>query len=124
MAFLVKGTNKIGGQVASKHNYSTTEQVVGTWIDGKPIYERTYIFNVPNRSGESTFSHNINDFQKCIDIKYHVGTLGPQGYYPTVPNATVLYYGMNSTIIAFYFDGTQFAGQELGITIQYTKTTD
>lgn len=25
-----------------KHTYSTTEQVVGTWIDGKPIYETTY----------------------------------------------------------------------------------
>lgn len=24
------------------HHYSTTEQVVGTWIDGKTIYERTY----------------------------------------------------------------------------------
>ena len=23
------------------HNYSTTEQVVGTWINGKPLYEKT-----------------------------------------------------------------------------------
>lgn len=27
----------------TKHTYSTTEQEVGTWIDGKTIYERTYV---------------------------------------------------------------------------------
>lgn len=26
---------------SSKHSYSTEEQVVGTWIDGKPVYEKT-----------------------------------------------------------------------------------
>ena len=26
------------------HHYSTTQQIVGTWIDGKPIYEITYKF--------------------------------------------------------------------------------
>ena len=26
------------------HHYSTTEQVVGTWIDGKPLYEKTFDF--------------------------------------------------------------------------------
>jgi len=31
--------NESGG---STHTYSTTEQVVGTWIDGKPVYERVY----------------------------------------------------------------------------------
>lgn len=27
------------------HNYSTEEQIVGTWIDGKPLYEKTLILN-------------------------------------------------------------------------------
>lgn len=27
------------------HHYSTSEQVVGTWIDGKPIYEKTIVWN-------------------------------------------------------------------------------
>lgn len=25
------------------HHYSTSEQVVGTWVDGKPLYEKTYV---------------------------------------------------------------------------------
>lgn len=28
-----------GGGGGDMHNYSTQEQVVGTWIDGKPLYE-------------------------------------------------------------------------------------
>lgn len=31
----------------SSHTYSTTEQIIGTWINGKTIYERTYEFT-PN----------------------------------------------------------------------------
>lgn len=30
------------GDVNEKLNYSTNEKVVGTWIDGKPIYRRIY----------------------------------------------------------------------------------
>lgn len=29
----------VSGTPSGMHNYSTEEQVVGTWIDGKPIYE-------------------------------------------------------------------------------------
>lgn len=38
--FFVKAT--VSGD-ANAHVYSTEEQVVGTWIDGSPIYERTII---------------------------------------------------------------------------------
>lgn len=27
----------------SNHTYSTTEQVIGTWIDGSPVYEKTFV---------------------------------------------------------------------------------
>ena len=39
------GSGKWGtGGVPAKH-YSTNEQVVGTWIDGKPLYEKTWDFS-------------------------------------------------------------------------------
>lgn len=37
-----KWVNGAGGG-SSEHNYSTTEQVVGTWIDGKPLYQLTCV---------------------------------------------------------------------------------
>lgn len=44
------GSNQSG---SSWHDYSTTEQVVGTWIDGKPLYEQTF-----NLSSEITIQAN------------------------------------------------------------------
>lgn len=34
--------NEAISTIQSMHNYSTTEHIVGTWINGKPIYERTW----------------------------------------------------------------------------------
>lgn len=39
----VKALEEGGGGGSSKHEYSTEEQEVGTWIDGKTMYERTFI---------------------------------------------------------------------------------
>ena len=32
----------VGGGSGSGDSYSTTEQVVGTWIDNRPLYQKTY----------------------------------------------------------------------------------
>ena len=48
-------------------NYSTTEQVVGTWIDGKPLYQITKQWQVP---AQVTGQWN----------NYSVGNLGQLGY--------------------------------------------
>lgn len=32
----------VSGGGSSGHTYSTTEQIVGTWIDGKTVYEKTF----------------------------------------------------------------------------------
>lgn len=36
------------GGGGSTHTYSTTEQVVGTWVDGSPVYEKTIAVSVPS----------------------------------------------------------------------------
>ena len=43
----------------SMDNYSTTEHIVGTWIDGRPIYEITLDVNTTLSSGENTFSVSL-----------------------------------------------------------------
>ena len=40
-------------------NYSTEEKIIGTWIDGKPIYQKT--FNIANASLAST-NLNLNSY--------------------------------------------------------------
>lgn len=46
------------------HNYSTDEQIVGTWIDGSTIYEKTLVFNnklVTNDNSTSELVHGISN---------------------------------------------------------------
>lgn len=55
-------TPSIGG-----HNYSTTEQVVGTWIDGKPVYERTFVFP-KNAIVNNHIDYTIQDLKDIIKV--------------------------------------------------------
>lgn len=34
----------VSGGGGSSHNYSLNEQVVGTWVDGSTVYEKTFVF--------------------------------------------------------------------------------
>ena len=49
--------------------YSTTEQAVGTWIDGKPIYQKTILTNTPASDSEITRVNIGALIDKVIDIK-------------------------------------------------------
>jgi hypothetical protein len=49
--------------------YVMSEHIVGKWINGKPIYEKTLsIGSLPNAS-TSYYSHNISDLDQFIDVK-------------------------------------------------------
>lgn len=60
---MLNGINYAGG-VDDSHDYSTTEKVVGTWIDGSDVYERTiYIPSISISGSESlTVESNFNSF--------------------------------------------------------------
>lgn len=58
----------ISGGGSSTHTYSTSEQVVGTWIDGKPLYEKTVLVgNVP-RNGSTYVSSGISDIDTVVEL--------------------------------------------------------
>ena len=97
-------------------DYSTEEKIVGTWIDGKPIYQKSYF--IPN-----TVVLNTN-WASIIKISENVKYLVYSMIYD--PN----YYN-NMYLIRYregYLEG--LAPLTIGInsnsyvTIQYTKTTD
>lgn len=118
-----------GGGGSSSHNYSTEEQIVGTWIDGKPIYEKTLIFeNQYLASGFTDLSHGISNVDMYIDLK---------GSYKNLDNSNSLSLshinitGLNLSIGTWCEDrtkirihtGSSMAGNyNVYLTIQYTKT--
>lgn len=112
-----------------RHTYSTDEQVVGTWIDGKPIYEKTLNFgNLPN-AGRKEVAYDISNVERFINI---IGISDEGNTFKNVPlvyNDGIANYNAGlevnkntgKIIIATDQDRSAFSAY---ITLQYTKTTD
>ena len=69
-------TDQGGGGGGSTHTYSTTEQVVGTWIDGKPVYERVIVFQSQitlyqnNWYSTSILSSDFDIIIDCVSLEF------------------------------------------------------
>ena len=63
-------------QGAPAIHYFSNEHVIGTWLDGSTLYEKT-IYYAGGSSGTITIPHNISNIGKCVDA---FGTCHDQGY--------------------------------------------
>jgi len=52
----------------SVNHYSETEKVVGSWVDGSPVYQKT-IYNAGGVSGNFNFPHGITNFGKLLSYE-------------------------------------------------------
>lgn len=116
-------------------SYSTTERVVGYWLDGKPIYQKTKEVSL-NMSGGQTYeedlSHFASDIKRVIDLK---GTFYRSGRTLPLPSmvtdtaeaikayANNLYISEDNKITIRVGDNDALYGS-FAYTLQYTKTTD
>lgn len=112
-------------EVDEKLNYSTEEKVVGTWIDGKPIYKKVISFGaLPNDSTKSIV-HNILNLKRIVKLEGFAGSNQNLGGI-TLPHATltpVALYADSSTVsVKTNNDATAYI--ETYIYVYYTKTTD
>ena len=120
-----------GTQVASDGmSYSTEEQVVGRWIDGKPIYQKTITGTanlpaMPSYSSIGTTSALISsDIDNIIDVLITgkgTGT-GYQGYQSPASYVAYVNIGGNINVGQGISSGTTEIAYR--ITVKYTKTTD
>lgn len=116
----------------SGNTYSTEEQRIGTWIDGKPIYRKVIPFKFSSSANKLSINHNITNLGYAIKAYGFIpGSVEnrfiPQFYYnmDTIYSITI-YHISSTTINIFYGD---YAKNNLNtnqcyIIIEYTKTTD
>lgn len=113
--------------VKEMHHYSTDEQVVGTWIDGKTLYEKSYqILNYDkvgwNKSGlllpegcemVKKINTTVSDYNGNVFPEYNINNSDMLRSY---------FYGGEH----FLTVGTNYPERPFNIyiTIKYTKTTD
>ena len=114
-------------------NYSLEEQVIGSWINGKPVYQKTFLLDTPTKADTSTKIADLTE----LNIEYIVsfngrifdedtgngaplnGFLGFDANWraTTWINNTSIYQSLGSTFVNNKLTKTN-------IYIQYTKTTD
>jgi hypothetical protein len=114
---MFNGESYTGGTGDGGHTYSTTEHVVGTWIDGKPIYEKSYpITNTNISTGWNILINNVSDIDtfvsgECVlsDSSYDYSWEGS--------------YHHNGDIAIYNFLGGDISSANGYVTIRYTKSS-
>lgn len=124
---LLKYNGSVWINSANLHEYSTEEKIVGKWINGKPLYEKTVYFGsgtISNRASVSFENMNIDKimvisgtFEDTIDGELSIpvsldGTLYVGFYCNRVGILLTFSSAFNGRISNAY------------AIIQYTKTTD
>lgn len=124
--------NVPSGGGGSGHNYSLNEQVVGTWVDGSTIYEKTFIFT------PTAYDMDIDVSSLNIDkLIKREGSFSRQATSTIIQQKAIEYrtetnsnpsYGimaeLRNTNIHINISGYTYAQiLEIRLTIQYTKTT-
>ena len=126
-----KWINGSGGGV----NYSTTEQAIGTWIDGNTIFQKTYVLSGILNEKSVTLAHGLNlDTVVKIDaitkrsssspIAYMMpfNYLDSSGSAVSVSNNFCM-VGVNATDILVRRGEDVYGDDIVYVTIQYTKAT-
>ena len=106
-------------------NYSTTEQIIGTYF-GKPLYRKAVdLTNITINQGRNQFPHNIANLELCIraDLK-----ATQQGYmFPYFWNSNGDYTAINEvggSNIYIYSSANWETSDNYRVILEYTKTTD
>ena len=127
--------DELVGTLNKKDTYSTEEQVIGTWIDGKPLYRKVLVGTVPTVSESGTWNsvdvpigvENINAKTAHVVDAFFYQTIGDACItLPFFSNSDnrVKALVTSSGNVNIASNGHAFNGCTAYVTIQYTKTID
>ena len=107
-------------------DYSTEEKVIGTWIDGKPVYRKVFTGTLPapdiNGGNWISLDYNMSNlvhlYGDVSNRPYHFQCVNRNGSYMlaldfVISNNTLMYRNLG------YSQGSTY-----NITVEYTRTTD
>lgn len=124
--------NEIKQGINNSTSYSTTEQVVGTWIGNKPIYRKVVDFGALPNASQKKVAHNISNMEWLVNA-YAVSMRTNQDnthiWFPinlarpdVVDNSIGLWVEDADVTIQTGIDRS--TSNETYVILEYTKTTD
>ena len=129
-ALSAKQGKELNEKITRNSTYSTEEQAVGTWIDGKTIYRKVINFGTLPNATKKEVQHNISNisiFTKIEGIAIRNDETKFTQSLPLVYKNTEMFYNtalaVDNTTIEIQTDGdrSMFNGY---VTLEYTKTTE
>ena len=113
--------DKVSDAEKNFNKYSTTEEVVGTWYDGKNIYRKVMKFPVikHNMTVLTNVDHiiNVSGYFTCTDAMQH------QYNFPYNDNDIITWIGVQNNIVKIYTNYKNDTLIDLVLCLEYTKTT-
>ena len=124
--------------VDARYDYRTTEKVVGTWVDGKPVYQNTIELTAGTTTADGTvstvtedLSALIGNFDKFVDSSGILltadGDISPLNGYMLLDNtvrSATYWMSYRTKFLYLRHNRTSYNGALVYITLRYTKTTD
>ena len=130
------GVYKNGVEVATLNDipntldiYSTEEKIIGTWIDGRPIYRK--VVNVGSGSGDFNYPHGISNLDTVVNA--YGNFLQGSTYREPLPKTTFANSSpgwsahiddFTNTTFSLHFGTGIGTATKICVVIEYTKTTD
>lgn len=129
-ALSAKQGKKLNEKITRNSTYSTEEQAVGTWIDGKTIYRKVINFGTLPNATKKEVQHNISNISIFTKIEGIAIRNDETKFTQSLPlvykNAEIFYntaLAVDNTIIEIQTAGdrSMFNGY---VTLEYTKTVE
>jgi hypothetical protein len=115
-------------------NYSLEERVVGTWYDGRPLYQKTYVGKVTNSYASDTALATLSDGAQGVYVEGYMlyggkswdkcGTIPINCRYKS---DTFMFYGTTSGSCGWNFSSNVWGHENAGtyaLTYRYVKESD
>lgn len=101
------------------HEYSTEEKIVGEWIDGKTLYEKTYNITI-NNDTDNLIDSDFSNRKLC---HFQIDFNGIENQLTSANNfVDTLLVNNNQLLYYFYRNTWSNIFNNAIITVQYTKT--
>ena len=126
---VVSAINELNTNINSlddRDNYSTTEQVIGTWIDGKPIYIKVIQCGALPNNANKDVTHNIQNLGttiKCNGMAIRTSDSRALTIPDSTPNAEIV-CGVTNTNVYITTNNDRSTFDDSFLVLEYTKTTD
>ena len=114
----------------SLQKYSTEEEIIGTWINGKPIYQKVFVVSTPAEINTDTAvldipSHTETHIEMYAQVYAdNIGVIVPVPYYFHSGNYGMIWRDLNTKKIMMLLNLNAYCNRELMIILKYTKSTD